>query len=126
MEAIGQLTGGVAHDFNNLLMVAQSGLDLMDRTSDPEKIEKLKAGIRHAIDRGATLTQQLLPFARTSPLHPEVVDLGRRMPSMDTLLERTLREKSSAASRIAPQLRPAEGAPSDRKRGETGRRVTAQ
>src|SRR3546814_2799630 len=48
----------LAHDFNNLLMVAQSGLDLMDRTSDPEKIEKLKAGIRHAIDRGAKLTQQ--------------------------------------------------------------------
>src|SRR3546814_15980395 len=59
MEAMGQLTGGVAHDINNLLMVAQSGLDLMDRTSDPEKIEKLKAGIRHAIDRGAKLTQQL-------------------------------------------------------------------
>src|SRR3546814_5910272 len=53
MEAMGQLTGGVAHDFNNLLMVAKSGLDLMDRTSDPEKIEKLKAGIRHAIDPGA-------------------------------------------------------------------------
>src|SRR3546814_15253440 len=68
----------LAHDFNNLLMVAQSGLDLMDRTSDPEKIEKLKAGIRHAIDRGAKLTQQLLTFARKSPLHPEVVDIGMR------------------------------------------------
>src|SRR3546814_1721244 len=84
MEAMGQLTGGVAHDFNNLLMVAQSGLDLMDRTSDPAKIEKLKAGIRHAIDRGAKLTQQLLTFARKSPLHPEVVDIGRRLRSMDT------------------------------------------
>src|SRR3546814_8709870 len=86
-------------------MVAQSGLDLMDRTSDPEKIEKLKAGIRHAIDRGAKLTQQLLTFARKSPLHPEVVDIGMRLRSMDTLLERSLGENFSVDYRIAPQLR---------------------
>src|SRR3546814_16352082 len=108
MEAIGQLTGGVAHDFNNLLMVAQSGLDLMDRTSDPEKIEKLKAGIRHAIDRGPKLTQQLLTFARKSPLHPEVVDIGMRLLSMDTLLERSLAEHFSVHYPIAPTLWPAE------------------
>ena len=112
MEAMGQLTGGVAHDFNNLLMVAQSGLDLMDRTSDPAKIEKLKAGIRHAIDRGAKLTQQLLTFARKSPLHPEVVDIGRRLRSMDTLLERSLGENFSVDYRIAPQLWPVEVDPS--------------
>src|SRR3546814_10317216 len=72
----------------------------MDRTSDPEKIEKLKAGIRHAIDRGAKLTQQLLTFARKSPLHPEVVDIGMRLRSMDTLLERSLGENFSVDYRI--------------------------
>src|SRR3546814_20150477 len=99
-------------------MVAQSGLDLMDRTSDPEKIEKLKAGIRHAIDRGAKLTQQLLTFARKSPLHPEVVDIGMRLRSMDTLLERSLGENFSVDYRIAPQLWPVEVGPSQLERSE--------
>jgi signal transduction histidine kinase/CheY-like chemotaxis protein len=88
MEALGQLTGGVAHDFNNLLMVASGALDLMDRTDDPTKLERLKAGIRHAVDRGAKLTQQLLTFSRRSPLKPEVVDLGHRIRGMDALLDR--------------------------------------
>ncbi len=92
MEAMGQLTGGVAHDFNNLLMVASSGLDLMERTSDPTKRERLKQGIRQAVERGAKLTQQLLTFARRSALHPETLDIAERIRGMDTLLDRSLRE----------------------------------
>jgi signal transduction histidine kinase/ActR/RegA family two-component response regulator len=92
MEAMGQLTGGVAHDFNNLLMVASSGLDLMERTSDPARRERLKQAIRQSIDRGASLTQQLLAFARRSALKPEVVDLRVLVQGMRELLERSLRE----------------------------------
>jgi len=92
MEAMGQLTGGVAHDFNNLLMVASSGLDLLDKTNDPARRERLKQAIRQAIDRGASLTQQLLAFARRSALRPEVVDIAALVGGMRELLERSLRE----------------------------------
>lgn len=92
MEAMGQLTGGVAHDFNNLLMVASSGLDLMDKTDDPARRERMKQAIRQAIDRGARLTQQLLAFARRSALRPEVLDLRALIGGMRELLERSLRE----------------------------------
>ena len=92
MEAMGQLTGGVAHDFNNLLMVASSGLDLLDRTQDPDRRERLKQGVRQAIDRGATLTRQLLAFSRRTPLASEVVDLGAQIDGMRLLLDRSLRE----------------------------------
>jgi signal transduction histidine kinase len=92
MEAMGQLTGGVAHDFNNMLMVASSGLDLLDRTDDPAKRARLNDGIRQAIERGAKLTQQLLTFARRSPLTPEVLDIGARIRALQSLLERSLRE----------------------------------
>ncbi len=44
--------------------------------------------MRHAIDRGAKLTQQLLTFARRSPLKNEVIDLARRVRGMDALLGR--------------------------------------
>jgi signal transduction histidine kinase/ActR/RegA family two-component response regulator len=108
MEAMGQLTGGVAHDFNNLLMVASSGLDLLDRTSDPARRERLKQGIRQAIDRGASLTQQLLAFARKTPLKTEIVDLGAQLKSMSDVLERSLREDITVSIEAAPDLWPVE------------------
>ncbi len=92
MEAIGQLTGGVAHDFNNILMVASSGLDLMDRTTDPARRQMLKDGIRQAVDRGASLTGQLLSISRRSALQPKVIDLARQIEGMRVLLDRSLRE----------------------------------
>ncbi len=55
LEALGRLTGGVAHDFNNILMVASSGLDLLDRTTDPHRRETIRAGVRQAVERGAGL-----------------------------------------------------------------------
>lgn len=112
MEAMGQLTGGVAHDFNNMLMVASSGLDLMERTTDPVRIEKLKNSIRQAIDRGAKLTQQLLTFARRSPMHPEVVDLAERIRGMDALLDRSLGESMNVGLQLPPNLWPIEVDPS--------------
>jgi len=112
MEAMGQLTGGVAHDFNNLLMVASSGLDLMDRTTDPAKRERLRAGIRQAVDRGAKLTQQLLTFARRSPMHPEVIDIGDRIRGMDTLLDRSMREDVTVSLDLPRGLWPIEVDPS--------------
>ena len=104
MEAMGQLTGGVAHDFNNLLMVASSGLDLLERTTDPARRERLRTGIRQAIDRGASLTQQLLAFSRRAPLKPEVIDIARRLDGMHTLLDRSLREDIKVEMRLAPDL----------------------
>jgi CheY-like chemotaxis protein len=112
MEALGQLTGGVAHDFNNLLMVAAGSLDLMERTSDPAKLDRLKAGIRHAVDRGAKLTQQLLTFSRRSPLRAEVIDPGERVRGMDVLLDRLLSDGVSMDMALAPDLWPVDVDPS--------------
>jgi signal transduction histidine kinase/ActR/RegA family two-component response regulator len=112
MEALGQLTGGVAHDFNNLLMVASGGLDLMERTTDPVRIERLKNGIRQAVDRGTKLTHQLLAFARRSPLRSEVIDLGERIRGMDTLLDRSLGEGTTVHMDLPAHLWPVEVDPS--------------
>jgi signal transduction histidine kinase/ActR/RegA family two-component response regulator len=108
MEAIGQLTGGVAHDFNNLLMVASSGLDLMDRTKDPARLKVLKEGIRQAVDRGASLTRQLLAFSRRTALKPAVVDLATQADGMRVLLDRSLREDVQVEFNFPPDLWPVE------------------
>jgi len=112
MEAMGQLTGGVAHDFNNLLMVASSGMELLERTTDPVRRDRLKDGIRQAIERGAKLTQQLLTFARRSPLSPEVVEVGQRIHALQDLLERSLREDVQVEFEFATGLWPIEVDPS--------------
>ena len=95
MEAMGQLTGGVAHDFNNILMIASSGLDLMERTDKPERRKMLIDGMRQAVDRGASLTRQLLAFSRRTSLRPEVIDLTTQLQGMRLLLDRSLGEDIS-------------------------------
>lgn len=64
IEAIGQLTGGVAHDFNNLLMVISGGLEMLRRSRQPDRRERLMDGMQQAAQRGAVLTRQLLAFSR--------------------------------------------------------------
>jgi signal transduction histidine kinase/ActR/RegA family two-component response regulator len=112
MEAIGQLTGGVAHDFNNILMVASSGLDLLDRTNDPDRRQSLKDGIRQAVDRGASLTRQLLAISRRTALQPQVIDLKVQIEGMRVLLDRSLREDISVALDLEEDLWPVEVDPS--------------
>ncbi len=87
MESIGQLTGGVAHDFNNLLSVLASGLEVLSMTR-PGADAKTLDSMRRAIDRGATLTQQLLAFARQQPLQPETRSINRIISGFESVLRR--------------------------------------
>ncbi|MES2257659.1 MAG: PAS domain S-box protein [Pseudomonadota bacterium] len=88
LEAIGKLTGGVAHDFNNLLSVIVNGLGILQRRlAQPEDVRILDAMTRAAA-RGATLTQQLLTFARRQPLKQENLDLNDVITSFEAMLRR--------------------------------------
>src|SRR5438270_288043 len=69
MEALGQLTGGLAHDFNNLLTAILGASELAMRNIDnPDKVRRMLDGVRNSAHRGASLTKQLLAFARAQPL----------------------------------------------------------
>lgn len=92
MEAMGQLVGGVAHDFNNLLMAVSSGLHLLGRAKDEKRRNVIMEGISQAVDRGSSLTRQLLAFARRQTLKPETFDPASRIEGMQELLQRSLRE----------------------------------
>ena len=106
LEALGQLTGGVAHDFNNLLMVISSGLRLLDRHDALNRRVEIIKSMQQAVDRGATLIRQLLAFARREALHPELVDLPRRIKEMEELLRRTLGLNIQIELNVAPGLWP--------------------
>lgn len=90
MEAIGRLTGGVAHDFNNLLSVLSNGLQVLAMQSRTHLDRKMIDGMRRAIDRGASLTQQLLSFARQQPLQAEVHDVNMLVREFEPMLARAV------------------------------------
>ena len=91
MDALGQLTGGIAHDFNNLLMVFLSTLNLLRKqlAGDDKATALLDAAIQGA-QRGSTMTQRLLAFARRQELNTEAVDVPALVHGMADLLARAL------------------------------------
>ena len=95
MEVVGQLTGGVAHDFNNLLTAIIGGAETLQRlllqTSGgaPDRIQRAIRMIDASAQRAATLTHQLLAFARRQALDPRPLDANRLVAGMSELLRRT-------------------------------------
>ena len=91
MEAVGQLTGGIAHDFNNLLMVVLASLDMLRRKMPQD--EKLLALLDNALQgaqRGASLTQRMLAFARRQQLDYQAIDVRELVTGMADMLQRAL------------------------------------
>lgn len=91
MEAVGQLTGGIAHDFNNLLMAILGSLELIKkRLPHNSNVDTLLDNVKQAAQRGATLTQRMLAFARRQELTPVAVDIPQLVRGMSDLLQRSL------------------------------------
>jgi PAS domain S-box-containing protein len=106
MEAIGQLTGGIAHDFNNLLAAALGSLELMERRL-PEGEARLKALHENAVaalQRGSSLTQRMLAFARRQDLKSGAVDVRALVDGMSDLLQRSLGPSVILENRVATSL----------------------
>ncbi|SES04809.1 DNA-binding transcriptional regulator, LacI/PurR family [Lentzea xinjiangensis] len=90
MEAIGRLTGGIAHDFNNILTVVNGNSEMLLRRTLPDDPRRAAIeDIRHAGERAANLTRQLLAFTRQQVLHPESLDLRENLAKVRSML-RTL------------------------------------
>ena len=91
MEAVGQLTGGVAHDFNNLLTAVIGNLELLrKRLPDDPRTQRLIEGAMQGAERGSSLTQRMLAFARQQDLQTNSADMASLLVGMADLLERTL------------------------------------
>jgi signal transduction histidine kinase/ActR/RegA family two-component response regulator len=88
MQALGQLTGGIAHDFNNMLTVIQGSADILGRpVLTEEKRIRFANAIAETAGRAASLTGQLLAFARRQPLAPVPLALNERIRDMIPLLD---------------------------------------
>jgi signal transduction histidine kinase len=93
MEVIGQLAGGVAHDFNNVLAIILGYSDVIMRSiSSNDPNHQYAEAIRHAAERAAALTRQLLVFSRKQTAQPVVLDLNEVVASMDKMLRQLIDE----------------------------------
>jgi PAS domain S-box-containing protein len=93
MEAIGRLAGGVAHDFNNMLtaITVNAEMSISQLPSDDPLLDHQKE-ILSAAKRSATLTNQLLAFARKQTVLPRIIDLNESVENTLKMLRRLIGE----------------------------------
>jgi two-component system, cell cycle sensor histidine kinase and response regulator CckA len=105
LEAVGQLAGGIAHDFNNLLTVIMGDCELLlaDRATDDPSRDTVQE-ILGISQRAAKLTAQILAFSRRQTMQPQVICLNEALRSMESLLQRTLGERTELAFWLDPSL----------------------
>jgi PAS domain S-box-containing protein len=93
MEAVGRLAGGVAHDFNNMLSVILGRVELaLVKLAASDPLYESLFEVRHAAERSARLTRQLLAFARRQAVEPRVLDLNETVEGTLKLLRRLMGE----------------------------------
>jgi len=105
MEAIGTLAGGIAHDFNNMLTAIMGYADLSLAILAPDNaVYQDIEGIRKISQRAATLTGQLLAFARRQIIEPQPIDLNDLISNMSKMLRRLIGEDIELVTRPDPNL----------------------
>jgi PAS domain S-box-containing protein len=105
LESIGRLASGIAHDFNNLLTALGSYIDLAQASlpaAHPAYADLDSA--RDVLARAASLTRQLLAFARKQPISPEIVNLNDIIERGGSLLQRLLGGNIEIRVVAAPDL----------------------
>ena len=107
LEVIGQLTGGVAHEFNNLLTAVLGNLDLLNHRLGDERHLRWVQTAMSAARRGATLTHQLLAYARKQFLAPAATDIPETLGAMMELIRGCLGSRITLATEFDPATWPA-------------------
>ena len=103
MEAIGALAGGLAHDFNNQLYAVSGFAHFIGR--DPGLSPAGRADLQElqkTTERMASLTRQLLAFARQQVLSPEILDLNAAVQDTRPMLQRLIGSNTSIELALAP------------------------
>lgn len=89
MESIGTLAGGVAHDYNNVLQTILGHSELiLDRFGDQDDLVDLVSVIKRSAEQSASLTRQILAFARREQVWPKPLDTNAEIERTATLMRR--------------------------------------
>jgi PAS domain S-box-containing protein len=105
LDAIGQLAAGVAHDFNNLLTIALTSVERAERKLPLDhEVRSDLADVKRTMQQGATLTQQMLAFARQQALSPQPTDLAALLRRVAGMLQRVLGEHIRVGTDVGDEL----------------------
>jgi two-component system cell cycle sensor histidine kinase/response regulator CckA len=103
MEAIGMLAGGLAHDFNNQLYAMSGFAHFIGR--DPGLSPAARQDLlelQKVSERMASLTRQLLAFARQQVLSPETLDLNAAVEDTQPMLQRLIGSNMAIELALTP------------------------
>ncbi|MBN1847395.1 MAG: PAS domain S-box protein [Deltaproteobacteria bacterium] len=93
MEAIGTLAGGIAHDFNNLLMAIQGNVtEIRYDMKTSHHHYKYLVNIEKQVERGASLTRQLLGYARKGKYEVKPLNLNDILSESAETFQRTRKD----------------------------------
>ncbi len=93
LESLGKLAGGIAHDFNNLLMVIRGYISLMFMENNCSQLNQERLNkIDDCVQSAATLTSQLLSFARGGKYHTQPINLNTTLRQTSQMFGRTKKE----------------------------------
>jgi signal transduction histidine kinase/CheY-like chemotaxis protein len=86
LDAMGQVAGRVAHDFNNLLTLIIGYASILRKGIGDDRQLNWIANIEDAAKRAAKLTQQMLDMTHQKVDSGVVIDLGRAVTGLETVL----------------------------------------
>ncbi len=103
LEAVGRLAGGVAHDLNNMLVTILGYSEFVAETLPPadSRREDVEA-ITEAATRSASLTRQLLAFARRDLVAPRRFDLNAMVRTAERMLRLAVGETVDLRLELPP------------------------
>ncbi len=111
MESIGTLAGGIAHDLNNLLAPVTMGVELLRMNELNPKSQLVIDNIERSARRGANLVKQVLSFARGVEGSRVPLQFRHIVREIEDIVENTFPKNIAFESRIAPNLWPFVGDP---------------
>lgn len=77
MEALGRMAAGIAHDFRGIVSIALGFTELIRRVPNlAPQADHYAQRVIDALQRGQSLTQEIMNFGKDDPVSPRVLDVG--------------------------------------------------
>lgn len=103
LEAVGQLAAGVAHEFNNILQTLLSMTTMTRSCAGTPEVVRIAGEMDVQIQRGASVTRQLLLSSRHAPGTKASFDLSEQVAIARDLLGRLIPENIQLIADIEPE-----------------------
>lgn len=104
IDALGTLAGGMAHDFNNILSIILTHATLLERKADPARLASAVATITQAVQRGSTITRQILTFARRAETKAEPLNTANLILEIASMIGETFPRTIRVTVDLDPDL----------------------